>query len=192
MKSVPNKKGAKIVVVIAFVDSVKAFITPFFLTGGVFDIRYRGKDSRKNFENNEDAIHELRYYFIQIVPEDKGVSFGFDGRSDIFYLIIRENRIEKGHQHTEAIVGERMVKNSSQMINLASRTDWTYTEIETLISKLKVANCIGIYKSRIKNNPIDIHNRYGGFIGMASYNYYLFNESCPDTIINSWNSKEEG
>ena len=162
-------------------------LIPYYKIGGKFDNNYNGQDLQDNFNKKQSELFELRDYFLQILPEEKGVSFGFDNRTDRFYFIIRE--IQKDG-NIEFMSGENLKIDDNETRNLLKRIDWKDDELNILIENLKAANCIGIFKQPYGKSPVQISFREGGTYGLAKYSYYLFSEPLNDSLIKKWNKKE--
>ncbi len=183
-----NKKYYSIFIIIGVLIAVGYYISiPYFKIGGEFDISYDNQDLGINFINKKNEIYKLTDYFLQILPERKGVSFGFDDRTDRYYFIIREFR---KNGNIEYHTGENLKKDSDEFIKLLNIIGWHHSELQILLEKLKSANCIGIFKQPYENIPVNITFRYGEPWGVAKFSYYVFPKPLNDSLIKVWNKKE--
>ena len=187
MKRVSTK--LKLIALLLVVTTVGGYtiLSPYFGMGGKFDNNYNADDSKENFYNNQKTIYELRDYFSSILPDRKGVSFGFHERNDRFYFIIREIDINGNFKF---ITEENAQINSERLNDIIEKIGWTNKELEILLSKLIAANCIGIFKQPYSDEPVDITFRYGGSSGVAMYSYYLFGNPFYDNVVKKYARKE--
>ena len=62
-------------------------------------------------------------------------------------------------------------------------------KLDSLLLKLKKANCIGLLKQPFKNKPIKIDFRYGEGLLAPKFSYLVFSEPLSDSLKNEWENK---
>ena len=180
------KKYLILITIVGFLFVLYILISPYFKYGGLFDVNYTYDDMKENYYKNRRQITELQKYFLNIVPNNKSVLFEFNKRVDRFNFVIRE----KDNGHFNFISGYNMKLHSYEFNNLIKKIGWTNKHLDTLLLKLKKANCISIFKQEYDNKPITIGFRRVGYFLPGYSSYLLFNQNVPDSVINEWSNKE--
>lgn len=164
---------------------------PYFSIGGKYDINYSGEDLKEHFKKKEKEIFELKYYYENLIPKSQVIRFGFDDRVDRFHLSI-SSYDTTSMQPIYPVQGWSNLKlNSSEMDSLLLILNWSKNDIQILIKKLKLADCIGIKSAEpFPRKPFSVFYRHGGFIGMSLYSYLLFSEPLIEDLANYYNNRE--
>lgn len=175
-------------IIICFITII--LVMPYFQTGGKFDNNYSGKDLEKNYFDKEKEIHSLGYYFNSLNSDYTGISFSYSGRNDRFdFDFAKYNPQTKNVKHLGWDASHLRLQ-SGEMDSVLQEIGWTKKELEILLSKLKAANCIGVYKQPFKGKPVKITYREGGTLGIAEYSYLLFEKPLTDSLKVIWEAKE--
>ena len=164
-------------------------LSPFLGLGGEFDNDYERNDLDNNYVQNELAIIDLSKYSIEIMSDNQGFSFGFDGRNDRYYFIPRNYNENSKQVEYSDLQCDNLELHSDEMNAVLDEIGIEVYKLDSLLLKLKKANCIGLLKQPFKNKPIKIDFRYGEGLLAPKFSYLVFSEPLSDSLKNEWENK---
>ncbi len=172
-----HRKWHSIILVLIFFVIIIIFRKSNLFTGLIGEAKsnYTLEDAIYNFNNNENKILDLVYYYNKVtasIKDEKAIMLGFNKKKINIAYYSLNGKVDEADQNW----GKSNINiNSPYLDSFLIKTGLHKIELDSLLIKLRYTNCISISDK----DPIVLKYNYSG---LGLYSYYIFKDNMADSV----------